>query len=684
MNWLRGLRLPRADFMGTFGLPVLERSMVMKALGCFGVAVLPHTFHLTPWILLLAGIVVAWRVASLRKLLRLPPGSFFAAAIPVLVLGVAVTYGTVIGRDGGTALLVGFFCLKMLELRNRKDFLVVTGVSYALILAAVLFTQSLPMCLYLLFQFVFTTSCLVRLHGRWGERPQRTAMRLAGSILLRSLPLAAILFLFFPRLDAQLRFSPFDPASGFAESMSPGSVVGATGDRSMAFRVEFPDGDVPPQEDLYWRGVVLARTEDGMAWERIPQGVGGQVPRMGSGTDFPEGWVRYEISLIPSFQRWVFALDYPRAWPSNGEMHVGGVVGWPYKIRSRLKYSMVSQPGYLSREMTPGLRRRYLQLPKDSEITGRMRDLVAEWRRSSATDQQVLERALGFFREQGFAYSFRPGNYRRKALDTFLFERRRGFCEHYSGSLATLMRLAGIPSRVVLGFHGGEINPYGDFLLVRKQNAHSWVEVWLDETGWVRVDPTSVVAPVRLTGGFGMLEEWLGQGWLIQLAGLEFELFPPGWLPDPLDAGLETLTDRIDNLNRIWDEWLGYDFGAQVRLMRSMGVEQSPVPGLLGLMAGAGGLVLLFLAWWTWRGRPEQAPEDRYLAILCRKFRRHGIERKPSEGVATFLQRIGKRFPEKHRELESFSRDFHEIKFRLSCPDRRQRFDRIREVVSRL
>ncbi|MEM6823344.1 MAG: DUF3488 and transglutaminase-like domain-containing protein, partial [Verrucomicrobiota bacterium] len=611
---------------------------------------------------------------SLRKQVRLPPTLFFTLAVPMILAGILFSYGTVIGRDGGTALLAGFFCLKVLELRNRKDFLVIIGVSYALILAALLFSQSLFICTYLIFQFVFTTACLVKIHARSKKPEKKETFRLAGSILLKSLPLALILFVFFPRIDAQLRFSPFDPSSGFADSMSPGSVAGAHTNRRMAFRVEFPDGNIPKPQDLYWRGVILSKTRDGMEWERTAQGVSGPAPRIEEYRDkeLPKDWVRQVVSLIPSFQRWVFALDYPVAYPAAGEKHVGGVVGWSYKIRSRLNYEVISHIGHHSRELSPALKRRYLQLPEERHLTKRVRELVSEWKGQSKDEYEMIERALKYFQDEEFAYTFYPGTYRRNALDRFLFDRKRGFCEHFSGSFATLMRMAGIPARVVLGFHGGEMNPYGEFMLVRKQNAHSWVEVWIEDRGWSRVDPTSVVAPIRLEGGFGALQRLIGRGFGFSIAGMEFYLFSPGWMPEPIEAFFNELQNRIDNINRIWDEMLGYDFGTQIQLMNQLGVKESPLAGMVGILLGLSLVIVLVTGFLMLRRKELRLPEDQILSELETKLKRVGLERPRNQGVQTFLVRVGERFPDLMQKIDAFSSVYHNLKFRRNTDEGRE------------
>src|SRR5207249_4077291 len=109
----------------------------------------------------------------------------------------------------------------------------------------------------------------------------------------------------------------------------------------------------------------------------------------------------------------------------------------------------------------------------------------------------IVNSALQFFRTQGFRYSLSPGEYSGNDLDEFLLRRRTGFCEHYAASFATLMRLAGIPARIVLGYLGGEYNDFGGFFLVRQADTHAWCEVWFPENGWTRIDPTSAVALSR-------------------------------------------------------------------------------------------------------------------------------------------------------------------------------------------
>ena len=126
--------------------------------------------------------------------------------------------------------------------------------------------------------------------------------------------------------------------------------------------------------------------------------------------------------------------------------------------------------------------------------------MVSSWLEEAETGEEYVQTVLAYFRDQPFYYTLQPpplgaGSDRDAGggvnlIDRFLFESRRGFCEHYAGSFAFLMRAAGLPARVVTGYQGGERNPYGDYLIVRQSDAHAWCEVWLPGKGWVRVDPT--------------------------------------------------------------------------------------------------------------------------------------------------------------------------------------------------
>ena len=131
----------------------------------------------------------------------------------------------------------------------------------------------------------------------------------------------------------------------------------------------------------------------------------------------------------------------------------------------------------------------------------RTRSLAQELRSASASDAAYAQTVLDLFRRERFHYTLTPPRLAQDAVDEFLFETRRGFCEHYASAFAVLMRAAGVPARVVIGYQGGTFNRYGGYWIIRQSDAHAWDEIWLEGRGWVRVDPTAAIAPERIERG---------------------------------------------------------------------------------------------------------------------------------------------------------------------------------------
>src|SRR5437763_8996573 len=191
----------------------------------------------------------------------------------------------------------------------------------------------------------------------------------------------------------------------------------------------------------------------------------------------------------------MFALDRP-VTASPGAFLTPGNYLWSWQpIMKPRRYEVRSSLEMARQELQPRERERLLEVP--ASISPRARELAQSWRATDPDPHAIVGRALDFFQTQRFRYSLSPGEYKRNDLEEFLFRRRIGFCEHYAASFATLMRLAGVPARVVVGYLGGEFNDLGDFFLVRQADTHAWCGVWLPENGWTRVDPTSAVAPGR-------------------------------------------------------------------------------------------------------------------------------------------------------------------------------------------
>jgi transglutaminase-like putative cysteine protease len=100
--------------------------------------------------------------------------------------------------------------------------------------------------------------------------------------------------------------------------------------------------------------------------------------------------------------------------------------------------------------------------------------------------------------ERSYSYSETPPS-QEYPLDSFLFDDRVGYCQQFSGAMALMLRMNGIPARVVSGFSPGSLNRDTGEYRVRDLDAHSWVEVHFPEIGWVTFDPTPTAAPAQRT-----------------------------------------------------------------------------------------------------------------------------------------------------------------------------------------
>jgi len=380
---------------------------------------------------------------------------------------------------------------------------------------------------------------------------------------------------------------------------------------------------------MYWRGVVLWQG-NGLEWHATEGPAA--IPRSNRGVPAGEP-IRQWITLEPQGGHWMFALDWPADAPPASIMAPGAYLWSGQPVRKPRKYEVLSFPELRNRELRPREKKTLLETPP--WISPAVRELAASFTASKSGPKVAVNRALDFFRTQGFRYSLSPGEYKPSDLDDFLFRRRIGFCEHYAASFATLMRLAGIPTRVVVGYLGGEYNEIGHFFIVRQADAHAWCEVWLPETGWLRVDPTSVVAPERINFGLNTFLE--------RRAGAEQNVGNQSGLVRNFTRS--PLFNRIrlawQTLNYTWDTHvLSFDNERQDSFLSSLGLENREPLVLLGLASSACAVLLaVYFCWTRFRTR---APHDFVKTLydrFCAKAARLGVARIPTEGPTDFCNR---------------------------------------------
>lgn len=630
--------------------PPLGARTVDLILLALAVALLPHLTHLPVIITLFCLAFAAWRWIAAHHGWSLP-GMPTRTLLTLLALSaVVLSYGTVFGRDAGAALLAIMLGLKLLEVRHFRDGVVVLFLGYFLAVAMVLFSQELYVIGFLAIALLLITAALIDLNHASRAAPAAPLsliLRRSGALLLQAVPLMLVMFLLFPRIPGPLWSLPEDAygsSTGLSDSMSPGSISELGRSDTVAFRVSFDDA-VPAPEQLYWRGPVFWYT-DGSNWSTGPRQ--GEPGRIELPDIVPQGSpVSYNITLEPHNRRWLFALEMPYAIPGDSSHTEDLLLLADKPVRQLTRYQVTSYPDYVTTMLDPGARERALQLPPANP---RALALGKAWRAELRSDRAVVERALEHFRVEPFHYTLTPPLLGDDPVDDFLFGTRRGFCEHYAAAFTLLMRAAGIPTRVVTGYQGGELNPLGDYLIVRQRDAHAWAEVWLADRGWVRIDPTAAVAPHRIEHGSAdvfsreqsALRTVIEQG----LIGALWRHSRFGW----------------DTVNNRWNQWvLGYGPENQLAFLSRIGLRNWADMAFAMLITVA--LILFAIAVIVLLRSPTGDPVARLYRLYCAKLARAGIRHRPAEGPAEFAARAVAIRPDLARVIEDISKRYIAIRY---------------------
>jgi transglutaminase-like putative cysteine protease len=589
-----------------------------------GLVIAPHALRAPLWLTVLTLCLYGWRVYFTMNRGPLPSRLLILGVALVGMLGVWLEYRTLFGRTPGIMMLVLFSGLKLLETRNQRDAAIAVFLGYFLIVTNFLYTQSIPSALLMCAGVFMLTSALVGFSA--AQRPLRANLRTATVLLLHAAPAALALFVLFPRVQGPLWGLPQDAytgISGLSDHMTPGNLSRLVLSDATAFRAEFR-GETPAHRQLYWRGPVLWDF-DGRTWS---QGVAalGELRQSEGG----RGRFEYTVVLEPHNHHWMFALKTAAALPQGARYTVDGQVVTQMPVRSRMRYEMTSIAEPAARpDEHPQLLRRALRLPPG--YNPRSSALAADWRQGAALDAQVLERALAFLRAGRFQYTLEPPLLARDSVDDFLFNTKSGFCEHFASAFVFLMRSAGVPARVVVGYQGGYQNPIDRIVTVRQSDAHAWAEVFLEGRGWVRIDPTAASAPVRLESGLARS--------VPDAAALPFLLRTDSeWAL--------ALRYRWDALAHKWNVWvLGYNPERQRELLAHVGLPEGDWRALTAALFTLLGVITVGLLAWSFRRFVRPDPVQAAWRAFCAKLAERGLKRGAHEGPRDYSERAARALP---------------------------------------
>jgi transglutaminase-like putative cysteine protease len=616
-----------------------ERRQALWVAGLALAAYLPLSVSLHWAINAFLALLLGLRLAGLRWPEAAPrQGLLIGLAVAGVGICLAV-YQALAGLLAGTALFVVMLGLKLCEARSVRELRLVVILLGFLTVVQFLFDQSIARVVYLGAVTLGMVVVLVDLGGGLGQAPLGRRARIGAMLAVQALPLTLVFFVLFPRLSAPLWDLGVDSrtgVTGMSDSLELGSIRELVIDGSLAFRVRFDDRP-PPADQLYWRGPVL--------WEPGPRGwKEGLDPRFRtSGALLTQAdHLGYEVVLEPSGQHWLFALDLPVEYP--GDVKRGGdfqlLSAAP--VQAARRYRVTSALSYTTAPGLDYVRGFALRLPPN--VTPRMRRLAESFRAAGGDDWGVVEAALGYFRSEEFHYTLSPPELGANPVDAFLFESRKGFCEHYSSSFAILMRLAGIPSRVVLGYLGGELNQVGGHYMVWQSDAHAWTEVLIPERGWVRVDPTAAVDPARVDNSSA-------SRLLSGAASVRFELDADG----DLVRALRQARYALDAVQAAWQDWvLDFSRADQASLLAWLGFAGLGEMGLALMMIGACGVVLGVILLVMGRQGAVLDPLESAYGTFCARLGAAGLPREAHEGPADYGARVLAARPDLRGAVEGF------------------------------
>ena len=658
------------------------------------VVILPHAAHLPLWLIGFALISIIAQLPRIkakfrkaRHLKRLYQGMQMLGFLLGLV-GLWLTYNTAFGLDMGVAFLVLCLISKLWELYQRRDAYVVLNLSLFVLAALFLMDQGLLTTLQVVMGTVVVLLAFIALNDDGNVRGDGR-LRTLGVLGIGALPLLVVLFLFFPRLPPlwSVQLSGQQATTGVSDSMSPGDFANLGQSTALAFRVQFEDNR-PPQEQLYWRGLVFSDF-DGVTWR--PNRNQQQQWQWESAQQTPD-WVErafatapdevkrapttYEVILEPTQQRWLFGLDYPFAQSQGISLTSDFTLLQNQPVTQQLRYDVLRYaPMRIDTSLDDEARGLNLALPNQGNPKSRA---LAEqlFAQSGSDPVRYINAIERWINQTEFRYTLSPPRLRNDRIDEFLFDTKAGFCEHYSSSFTFMLRAAGIPARVVAGYQGGEVSRGGNVWEVRQMDAHAWTEVWLDGQGWVRVDPTAFVAPERVEQGMNALTQaqgasMFGDGAGAQISYQQYQM-------------LQTLRRLSDQASYYWQkDIVGYDQDKQAgSLLKWLNITS--VMQQIFWLAGSAISVMSVLVFIIWqRRRKRWHPADLPLVKLSKRFGKQdkALSRDNNEGQLAWLERLAsslddktnknKKLPKNAQEnIDKIKQDYRQLRYgKLSSLD---------------
>lgn len=590
----------------------------------------PHFVTAPAWIGLIWVAIAFWRWRIFQGAWNYPTRLKKTLLVIVCCAGLLLSVGASFRFESMVSLLLIGFTLKLLELKNKKDFVLLIYIAFFILAAQFIEFNHFLAAFYGFVCLSLLCTILMQLYKKYEQVSIWRNVRPSVAILLQAVPFMIILFVVMPRIGSFWAVpSPIHAKTGMSDSMSPGDFTELMESNELAFRVSFLNA-VPAREQLYWRSLVFSFF-DGRRWsqshEQKSENYFNQSSKnLHSHLEYKGNQIEYDVVAEASMQPWLYVLAAPQHWPSNiafaRDMRLQAFV----PVTERMNYHVISSLNYQLNALTADELTQNLQLPKNGNL--KTRERAKEWSAETGTTEKLIEKLFKYY-HQSFFYTLKPPPLGEDVVDDFLWNSRQGFCEHFSSSFVFFMRAAGIPARVVVGYQGGDINSVDNSLAVRQRDAHAWAEVWLEGRGWVMFDPTAAVAPERVQKG---IEQ--------SLSATDRQ-----FLAKPFGSSLKVLLhmrEQWEAINLQWTRWvMNYDSNSQASLLEQLLGDISPMRIALLVMVTVGGGGVLLFGLLMLRSRSQNLPDTSIVYLqLCKKLKGCGFTPHTNETPRAFANRV--------------------------------------------
>lgn len=590
----------------------------------------PHFVTVPVWIALVWMLVAVWRWRIFQGAWNYPSKMQKFLLVFACCGGLLLSLGASFRFESMVSLLLIGFALKLLELKNKQDFVLLVFIALFILAAQFIQFNHFLAAFYGLGCLTLLCAALMQLYKESAAHSIWPDVRGSFYLLLQAIPLMLILFVVMPRMGSFWAVpAPQQSKTGMSDSMSPGDFTELIESDELAFRVSFVGG-APAREKLYWRSLVFSAF-DGRRWLQSREQQAGHyfsqaATLLQSHLIYKGEPIEYTLIAEASGKPWLYSLAAPQVWPEKLGLAQDMRLFAFEPINERMSYKVTAALDYQLNEMSAEELAQNTLIPKTGNR--KTRERAQAWLAETGSPEKLIEKIFAYY-HQSFFYTLKPPALGADLVDDFLWDSRQGFCEHFASSFVFFMRAAGVPARVVVGYQGGTLNSVDGSLSVRQRDAHAWAEVWLAERGWVMFDPTAAVAPERIQ------------------KGIEQSLSPTDrqLLTKPFGSSIRFLSlmrEQWDAVNLTWVQWvMNYDSSQQLSLLERVLGEVSALRIALVVMLAASVLSLLLFVGLSVRNRKRNIPESVQLYLqLCKKLKACGFTPLLGETPRQFVARV--------------------------------------------